>query len=129
MEPINLFNHNNTLFDIDSIKIWLSNGSHPDSIKVHGCPYYGYTPLMLVCNYTKQSNTCNVAKLLISHNDNVNYNISGTTPLSVIIYSNRYDYYELLDGKIKNQNEKITTNKFRLWVINNYYNILILVSQ
>jgi len=45
---------------------------------------------------------------------------------------NKYNYYELLDDKIKNQkkNEKITTNKFRLWIINNYdkinnyYNIL-----
>jgi len=38
----------------------------------------------------------------------------------------KYNYYELLDGKIKNQkeNEKITTNKFKLWIINNYDNIL-----
>ena len=41
-------------------------------------------------------------------------------------------YYKLLESKIKNQkdNEKITINQFRLWIINNYdkinnyYNIL-----
>jgi hypothetical protein len=45
---------------------------------------------------------------------------------------NKSDYYELLESKIKNQkdNEKITINQFRLWIINNYdkinnyYNIL-----
>jgi len=32
------------------------------------------------------------------------------------------DYYELLESKIKNQkdNEKVTINKFRLWIVNNY---------
>ena len=32
------------------------------------------------------------------------------------------DYDELLDSKIKNQkdNEKVTINKFRLWIVNNY---------
>ena len=35
---------------------------------------------------------------------------------------NKSDYYELLESKIKNQkdNEKITINQFRLWIVNNY---------
>jgi len=57
---------------------------------------------MLVCYYTKQSNAYEVAKLLILYNANINYNISGETPLSTVIHSNRINKDKLLELLLSN---------------------------